>query len=128
MEIKYILTTNRELIEKYYTYKSHLDKLYKSSFEDRKKLIMEASLITDSINEIIMRDYPNAESKSEDFYINNINDVETENILMNGMFKREDIEDILEQKKTYIKEEFRTYILKQIENMNKSDLLLIWNM
>lgn len=65
---------------------------------------------------------------SEDYYCENIFDITTENLLMNGLYNKDEIMHILSDNQKNMSDEFYNFFMALVNKATKNEKILCWNL
>ncbi len=135
MYINIVILNDTEIETAYEHYKNQVHKIFNDSklkqndnlevsknIEIIKKQAVEFyDLLKNKYNDNIMQ-------FSEEFYEDNIFDIYTENLLSNGLYKKNEIINILVEKKIHMSDDFFIVLSNLAEKIDENEKILFWNL
>jgi hypothetical protein len=135
MNINILIVNDAELETKYLNYKNQVENLINEingnllenfSSLDSVRLLKEKATEFDAL--LKKRYEKDIIEFSEDYYCKNIFDITTENLLMNGLYNKDEITKILSDNQKHISVEFYNFFTTLVKKVTKNEKILCWNL
>lgn len=134
MNIYVVILNDIELETNYTNYKRQVKRVFNDStlnLKDNHILVdYIESLKNQAIefDDLLKRKYSHdLKDYSEEFYKENIYDVNTENLLSNGLYSKNEMKNILDENKSYLSDRILSEFLEIVEKIDENEKILFWN-